>query len=297
MNTALAWLNRLADRRGWRTLGIREGFAGLLRQDAFELYPNDTWRRARHGSTLLGSSRLATFADELPDIDAALEELGVAALVVLGGNGSMAAASHLASDRRTVIGLPATIDNDVPGSEATLGFDTAINTGVRMLDGIRDAGEALPHLFALEVLGGDTGFLAHAVAEAGGADLVLVPEAPLAEDVILERVERAMAARRYAIIVTAEGYPDVEGVIARASAAVGKHPRFGRIGHAQRGGAPSARDRQLALEFSLLAIEALATRQSGRLVWHHDRAHLLPFTDLGGEAARRAFTATWRLPL
>ncbi|UCH24288.1 MAG: 6-phosphofructokinase [Trueperaceae bacterium] len=297
MNAALAWLNRLADQRGWRTLGIREGFAGLLRHDAFELHPNDSWRRARHGSTLLGSSRLATFTEDLPEIDAALEALGITSLVVLGGNGSMDAAAHLAGDRRQVIGLPATIDNDVPDSEATLGFDTAVNTGVRMLDGIRDAGEALPHLFALEVLGGNTGFLAHAVAEAGGADLVLVPEMPLAEEVILKQVEGAMAARRYAIIVTAEGYPDVEGVIARASAAVGKHPRFGRIGHAQRGGAPSGRDRKLALEFSLVAIEALATRQSGRLVWRRERAQLLPFADPGSKVVRKAFTATWKLPL
>ena len=277
MNTAIAYLNRFAEERGWQKLGIREGFKGLLERKTVPLNAVETWKRARHGGTLLGSARLPNFTDYIDDLQTALGELEISKLAILGGNGSMVAASHLASESCAVVGIPATIDNDVSGSDESIGFNTAVDTGVRMLDGIRDAAEAMPHVFALEVLGGGRGFLAQAVAEAGGADVVILPHLNLSEEAIIKEVERAIHARRYAIIVTPEYYPDIEGIIERVSAAVGETPRFGRIGHAQRGGVPNARDRKLALEFSKLAIEYLEHGQSGRLVWQRNRAVFLDF--------------------
>lgn len=279
MNTAIAYLNRFAEEKGWQMLGIREGFKGLLEQKTMPLIAAETWKRARHGSTILGSSRLPNFLDHMDGLKATLSNLEISKLAILGGNGSMVAASRLTSESCAVVGIPATIDNDVSGSDESIGFNTAVDTGVRMLDGIRDAAEAMPHVFALEVLGGGRGFLAQAVAEAGGADVVILPHLNLSEEAIVEEVERAIHARRYAIIVTPEYYPDIEGVIKRVSAAVGEAPRFGRIGHAQRGGVPYARDRKLALEFSKLTIEKLERGQSGRVVWQRNKAVFLPFNE------------------
>ena len=138
---------------------------------------------------MLGSSRLKDFPSHAENLKKNLETLGINKLAIIGGNGSLTAAKLLVSDWCSVIGIPGTIDNNVADSEETLGFDTALTTGVKMIDGIRDAGEAIPHVFALEVLGGNDGQLAHAVAEASGADVLLVPERPLSIEIITEKVK------------------------------------------------------------------------------------------------------------
>ncbi len=293
MNAFIALLNRFAAERQWQLLGIREGFKGLLAGAVSELYPENTWGKFRYGGSLLGCSRLADFSNHLAKLHSALDRLELTELIVLGGNGSTWAASLLATPQRRILTIPATIDNDVPDSEASLGFDTALNTGIRMIDGIRDAGEAMPHLFALEVLGGGRGVLAQAVAEAGGADAVLLPAQALDMNAMTEQLQAAMCKRRYAIVITPEYYPDVEAVIAQLSDALGESPRFGRIGHAQRGGIPSARDRHLALEFVIAAVNALETMQGGRIVWRAGRAELLSFGSLQ-DTTNTAFH--WRLP-
>jgi 6-phosphofructokinase 1 len=293
MNACIYWLNRFAEEKGWKTLGINEGFVGLLHGDTVELQAIETLKRARFGSTLLGSSRLKDFPDHATKLKQNLDNLGIDKLAIIGGNGSLTAARLLVSDERSVVGIPGTIDNNVADSEESLGFDTAVTTGVKMVDGIRDAGEAIPHVFGLEVLGGNDGQLAHAVAEASGADVLLIPERPLSIEVITEKVKEAMAKQRYAIIVTCEGYPDADNVIEQVSANVGKTKRFGRIGHAQRGGQPSGRDRKLALEFALKAVEALAQQQSGRVVWQHNKAVFLSYaTHL---ESTKLYNEPWRI--
>jgi 6-phosphofructokinase 1 len=267
MNTCIHWLTHFAEQKKWKVLGIREGFVGLLASDALELGTAQTLPKARFGSTMLGSSRLKDFPGHVDALKKSLESLAINQLVIIGGNGSLTAAKLLASNTCSVVGIPGTIDNNVADCEESLGFDTALNTAIKLVDGIRDAGEAIPHVFALEVLGGNDGQLAHAVAEASGADVLLIPERPLSVDAITEKVKQAMDKHRYAIIVTCEGYPDIDNILEQVSANVGKTKRFGRIGHAQRGGQPSARDRKLALEFSIQAIEALEGGQSGRVVW------------------------------
>ncbi len=277
MNACIHWLTYFAEQKNWKVLGIREGFVGLLRSDAFELATHQTLPKARFGSTMLGSSRLKDFPAHVEKLQNNLSHLGINKLAIIGGNGSLTATKLLVSQTCTVIGIPGTIDNNVADSEETLGFDTALTTGVRMIDGIRDAGEAIAHVFALEVLGGNDGQLAHAIAEASGADVLLVPERPLSIEVITEKVKQAMAHHRYAIIVTCEGYPDIDPIIETVSANVGKTKRFGRIGHAQRGGQPSGRDRLLALEFALKATESLEQHQSGRIVWQKNQATFLSY--------------------
>jgi 6-phosphofructokinase 1 len=293
MNACIYWLNRFAEERGWKTLGIQEGFMGLLRGEAVELKSNNTIKRARFGSTMLGSSRLPNFPDHAENLKQSLANLGIDKLAVIGGNGSLTAARLLVTETCCVVGIPGTIDNNVADCEESLGFDTAVTTGVRMVDGIRDAGEAIPHVFALEVLGGNDGQLAHAVAEASGADILLIPERPLSIEVITEKVKKAMAKHRYAVIITCEGYPDADTVIEQVSANVGKTKRFGRIGHAQRGGQPSGRDRRLALEFALKTLEALEQNQSGRVVWQHNKAAFLSY--ISKLESTKLYSEVWRV--
>jgi 6-phosphofructokinase 1 len=293
MNTCIYWLNRFAEEKGWKSLGIREGFIGLLRSEAIELQSTETLKRARFGSTMLGSSRLKDFPSHAKNLEQSLEKLNINKLAILGGNGSLTAAKLLVSDTCSVVGIPGTIDNNVADCEESLGFDTALTTAVKMVDGIRDAGEAIPHMFALEVLGGNDGQLAHAVAEASGADVLLIPERPLSVEVITKKVKQAMAKHRYAIIITCEGYPDADNVIEQVSANVGKTKRFGRIGHAQRGGQPSGRDRKLGLEFALKTIEALENSQSGRVVWQKNKAVFLSYKDFPDST--KVYEEPWRI--
>ncbi len=293
MNACIHWLTHFSEQNNWKTLGIREGFVGLLRGEAVELQSSETLKRARFGSTMLGSSRLKDFPEHAEKLKQSLANLGIDKLAIIGGNGSLAAAKLLVSNQCSVVGIPGTIDNNVADCEESLGFDTALTTGIKMVDGIRDAAEAIPHVFALEVLGGNDGQLAHAVAEASSADVLLIPERPLSVEVITKKVMQAMAKQRYAIIVTCEGYPEIDSVLEQVSTTVGKTKRFGRIGHAQRGGQPSGRDRKLALEFALKTIEALTKNESGRVVWKQNKAVFLSYKT--HPESTKIYNESWRI--
>jgi len=270
MNMAIWAACAEAERHGRRVLGVRDGFTGLLARRAEPLTVEDTLRWARRGGTALGTARVPDLPSRRDEARASLHHLGVGGLIVVGGNGSLAAAEMLADDAGTVVGVPATIDNDVRGSPASIGFDSALEAGVRLADGIRDTGEALPRLFSLETLGGDTGHLAEAIGRAVCADVVLRPEAPLATEAIVDAVRPVLAAGRAALIVASEGYPDLNAQLARVSAAVGVRLRDSRVGHAQRGGAPSPRDRLLARDLGEEAVRAALEGDACRVVPAHD---------------------------
>lgn len=277
MNTALHRLTERAERAGWRVLGVREGFQGLLDAAFIPLSATETLRHTRHGGTFLGSSRLPNFHTLVEQSADVVRAHGVTHLAVIGGNGSLRGAALLSRYAHTA-GLPGTIDNDVFGSELSIGFDTALNTGLTLLDGMRDSAESLPRLFALETLGGDTGFLAHAVARAGGADVLLIPENVLPETEVHERLRESVARQRYALVVASEGYPDLTGVLERASDALQTRIRVSRAGHAQRGGRPSAGDRLLANRLAAAAFELLQGDRSGAALWQRGRAVVKPFS-------------------
>ena len=287
MNTALWALTRGAQAQGWEVLGVQEGLKGLLEHPFLPLDEALTLSWARRGGTALGTSRLENFPEHLSRAVARLESEKITKLVILGGNGSALAAAALSAHLPTTF-IPATIDNDVVDSDASLGFDTALNTALVLGDGIRDSAESLPRLFALETLGGSTGFLAQAVALALGADALLVPERPLEESDVVAGLETAIKIHRYALVVASEGYPDVGGVVDRLSSALHTRSRFTRLGHAQRGGRPSGRDRLLARAFAEVALFGLARGESGRALWQNGRAVWRPFA----EASVKPFTDT-----
>ncbi len=286
MNAALWALTKGAQVQGWEVLGVREGLRGLLEHPLLPLSEALTLSWARRGGTALGTSRLEDFPERLQAAVERLETEEITKLVILGGNGSALAAAALSAHLPTAF-VPATIDNDVADSDSSLGFDTALNTAVVLGDGIRDSAESLPRLFALETLGGSTGFLAQAVALALGADALLVPEQPLSEKEVVVRLEAAVKVHRYALVVASEGYPDVGEVVARLSAALNTRSRFSRIGHAQRGGRPSGRDRLLARAFAEVALTGLSRNESGRALWQNGRAVWRPFS----EASAKVFVS------
>ena len=267
MNMALWAAARAAEQRGWTVLGVREGFSGLLRGD-WERWPADRLRPfARLGGTVLATSRLPDFAQLAGAAAQRLREAEIGAALILGGNGSLLGAERLAAAGVNVIGLPATIDNDVPDSAMSIGFDSAVNFALLLSDALLDTAEALPRLCALETLGGDTGHLATAVGQACGSDVALIPEAPLSQIELTERVRAALDRRKYALIVASEGYPQLDDTLRQLSDDVGLRLRLTRLGHAQRGGRPSAADRLLALSLAESAVLALAEGHSGVMAW------------------------------
>ena len=276
MNAAVWATTLVAGRRGWDVVGVRDGYVGLLAGEAAPIDEAEALRFARYGGTWLGTGRLPDLPDRVPELVAAARGIGADALVVIGGGGSLAGAALLARAGLTVAGIPATIDNDVAGSEYALGHDTALNTGVTLVDRIRDTAEALPRLFALETLGGDTGFIAQSLALMTGADVLLVPERPVDPDRVAEQTRAGIAARRYALIIASEGVPGLEALLDGLSERLGTRLRFSRLGHAQRGGIPTARDRIMARAFATAAVDSVADGQSGWTVLRDGRVAMSP---------------------
>jgi 6-phosphofructokinase 1 len=226
------------------------------------------------------TARDPDFALKIPDARSRLEQAGITHLLVLGGNGSIRGAAALASAGIKVVGIPATIDNDVAGSEDSIGFDTACNFGLQMIDQFRDTLEALPRLCVLETLGGDTGFLALEVGRAGGADCVLLPEHPSSSLELLNITQAAIKHHNYPLIVASEGYPDLAQTVLELEVALGLRLRFSRPSHAMRGGRPSSHDRSLAATLALAATSALAQNESGMMGWQNGRAKRVNFKDI-----------------
>lgn len=276
MNAAVWAVTLAAGRRGWDVLGVRDGYVGLLAGEAAPIDEAEALRFARYGGTWLGTGRLPDLPDRVPELVASARGIGADAVVVIGGGGSLEGAALLAGAGLPVAGIPATIDNDVAGSDYALGHDTALNTGVALVDRIRDTAEALPRLFALETLGGDTGFIAQSLALMTGADVLLVPERPVDPDRVMEQTRAGIAARRYALIIASEGVPGLEALLDALSDRLGTRLRFSRLGHAQRGGIPTARDRVMARAFATAAVDAVADGQSGWTVLRDGRVAMRP---------------------
>jgi 6-phosphofructokinase 1 len=280
MNMAIWQATVAAQALGWHVLGVREGFTGLLRGNFQKLEAHNTMRYTRYGGTFLASSRDPDFGSKIPDAVTQLEQAGITHLLVLGGNGSIRGAAAIANAGIKVIGIPATIDNDVAGSEDSLGFDTACNFGLQMIDQFRDTLEALPRLCVLETLGGDTGFLALEIARAGGADIVLLPEHPISSLELQNLTEAAIKDHQYALIVASEGYKNLEQTVLALETAVGLRLRFSRPSHAMRGGRPSSHDRSLAAALGLAAVQALAQNETGMIGWQNGKAKRVPFDEI-----------------
>jgi len=293
MNAAVWGASAEAAGAGARMIAITGGLPGLLAGAAREISPEDAARAARHGGSRLGTGRLPDFDANRTALAVAAGDLGLDGLIILGGDGSLRAAAALAGAGLAVVAIPATIDNDIAATRRTLGFATALETGLMMADRLRDTAEALPRLFSLETLGGPTGYLAEATARLTRADLLLVPEATGEPEDDARRLRATIAERGHALIVASEGVPGLEARLGALAGAAGTRLRHTRLGHAQRGGAPVAADRALALASAETAVAALCGGRGGVVALDDGgRTQLLAFEGL--DSGRPPFPAGWR---
>lgn len=256
-------------------IGVRRGYAGLIDGDFVEMDRQSVSNVLQMGGTVLKSARSAGFHTEEGRARAAehVKAAGLDGIVAIGGNGTLRGATLFNDEHGvSIVGCPGTIDNDLFGTDETIGFDTALNTAIENIDRIRDTADAHDRLFLVEVMGMDAGFIALMCGIGGGAELVLIPETLTRIESMKERILSLMASQsRSSIVVVAEG-EDMGGAY-RIAEDLKKDPAFEPIdlrvcvlGHIQRGGAPSARDRVLASRLGSAAVEALVEGHTSVMV-------------------------------
>lgn len=290
MNACIRAVTRRALVAGLRVKGIRRGYAGMIEGDFMDMNRQSVSNILQRGGTMLKSGRSIEFrTTEGRALAAAkLSEEGVDALVAIGGDGTLRAATLLAEEHGiVVVGCPGTIDNDLYGTDESIGFDTAINTALESIDKIRDTADAHERLFLIEVMGRDTGFIALTCGIGAGAELIVIPEHLEDTDRIKDRLAELMAEKhRSSIVVVAEG-PGLNGAqtVAQALKLDGRFEnldlRVTVLGHVQRGGSPTARDRLLATHLGVAAVEALLEGQDKIMVGVvNGRIERIPFAEV-----------------
>ena len=284
MNACIRAVVRTALHHGLEVIGIRRGYAGMIEGDFVEMDAASVSNIIQLGGTILKSARSEAFKTPEGRARAAqqLQQAGIQALVAIGGDGTFRGASIFHEEYGfPIVGCPGTIDNDLFGTDETIGYDTADNTALQAIDKIRDTADAHDRLFFIEVMGRDSGFIALACAIGGGAELVLVPEAFVDLDEIRESLYRVLAhKRRSSIVVVAEG-DELGGAQKLAEKLRPIFPdyemRVTVLGHIQRGGSPTARDRMLATRLGVAAVEALLDGHDNVMVGViNNEIHLTP---------------------
>lgn len=269
MNPALRAVVRTAIVNGLEVTGIEGGYEGLLNGWLKPMSLSSVGGIINRGGTILRTARSERFKTEegLQQAARVLHENGIEGLVVIGGDGSFRGAARLeAVSGIAVVGIPATIDNDIGGTEYTLGYDTALQVAMDAIDKIRDTADSFERIFVIEVMGRSRGFIAAAVGLAGGAEAILVPEIPFDPVQICERLKQGMArGKRSAIIVTAEGAAKAQEVATFVEMYLREEVRATVLGYTQRGGSPTATDRIYGARFGALAVELLLQGKSGMM--------------------------------
>lgn len=274
MNAAIRGVVRIACSQKFQVLGFRRGWEGLITNTLTQLTPRTVSGILQLGGTILHTSRCPEF-EKKEGIGKAAETLTsnhVDGLVVIGGNGSFKGALELSAYTDTmIVGIPASIDNDVFGTEETIGFDTAANTAVAEIDKIRDTAVSLERVFMIEVMGRKSGFLALEIGLTVGAEIILVPEVKYQNEKLFETVRESMAkGKKSGLIVAAEGIGDTRLLAGEIQRNTKADVRLSIIGYAQRGGSPTARSRLLASLFAQKAIQLLSQDDGGRVVGLQD---------------------------
>jgi 6-phosphofructokinase 1 len=290
MNAALRAVTRAALARGWEVSGVRNGYAGLLADTIDPLQARDVGGIIQRGGTFLGSARCPEFV-EPAGRGKALRNLaarGIDALVVIGGNGSQTGTASLAKEGFAAIGVPSTIDNDLHGTDISIGADTAINVTLEAIDRLRTTASSHQRAFVVETMGRDCGYIALMAGIAGGAEVIGIPESEVEPAEIAERLRAAYRrGKTHALVVMAEGAK--HGVAAllkhygEQRDTIGFDLRVTRLGHVVRGGVPSAADRVLATRLGAAAVDSLAAGRHGLLVGMlQGKVGATPLADIGG---------------
>ena len=270
MNAAIRAVVRSAIHNGLEVIGFERGYAGLIEGLARPLKARSVSGIINLGGTILKTRRCEKMKTQ-EGIEKAAENLKkhrIDGLVAIGGDGTFRGASKLyEASGIPIIGIPATIDNDVSGTDTTIGFDTAVNTALSAIDKIRDTATSHERIFVVEVMGRKRGFLALEVGLAGGAEIILIPEVKFSMEEVCEKVRSAhKTGKTSEIIVMAEGAGDSRKVAKHIAEETGYQVRLTVLGYIQRGGNPTAKSRILASQFGYHAVELLLRGEKKRMV-------------------------------
>ncbi len=272
MNACIRAVVRTCVHSGLEVMGIRHGYEGLINSALFSMDARSVANILQRGGSILGTSRSPEFKTKEGRRMAyeVLKQHKIDALIVIGGEGSFRGAYEFMKETDfKIIGIPASIDNDIYGTDYSIGFDTAVNTAVEAVDKIRDTAMSLERVFFIEVMGRNSGFIALEVGLACGAESILVPEISVDSERVVSVIrESERKGKKCSIIVVAEG--DEGGGARKIAERVKKElnidPRVTILGHTQRGGSPTARDRRLASRLGYEAVNSLLRNNSGGIV-------------------------------
>lgn len=269
MNAAIRAITRKAIHEGLEVYGINYGYAGLVAGDIFRMDESTVGDKIQHGGTFLYSARYPEFAQvegQLKGIEQ-LNKFGIEALVVIGGDGSYHGALRLTEHGYNTIGLPGTIDNDIPYTDFTIGFDTAVNTVLESVDRIRDTATSHERTFVIEVMGRGAGDIALWSGVAGGAEAVIVPEKDFSMRKIADKIRAGRnRGKKHSLIILAEGVMHADEFAKELGEYGDFHTRVTVLGHVQRGGSPTARDRVVASQMGAYAVDLLQQGKGGLAV-------------------------------
>lgn len=270
MNTALFAIVKTAQQKSIKVSGVRKGFEGLIDNDLVNLDHKDLQQTMHLGGTVLKTARSERFRTQIgrQQALATIEHNNIDALIVIGGDGSFKGCLWLSQITDIpFIGIPGTIDNDIAGTDYTLGFDTAVNTSMQCIDNIRDTAESHNRVFVIEVMGRDSGYIGTYAGLTSGADSILIPENDKDIDDLLLKISNYHSEHAFIVVVSEGDEIGVEQVCEKISTV---NPsidlRVTKLGHLQRGGNPSAADRMLAIRLGVQSVKALCAGESAKMV-------------------------------
>ncbi len=270
MNAAIRAVVRTACENGMKVYGINRGYAGLIDKDVRELNIRSVSDIIHRGGTMLHSARCLDFKEEagMQKAIKSCKELGIEGIVVIGGDGSFRGARDLSLRGVPCIAIPGTIDNDIVSTEYTIGYDTCLNTVMQMVDRVRDTVESHSRCIVVEVMGNKCGDLTLNAGIAVGATAIVIPE--INDDIekhVIERIKRTQKTdKKHFIVMVAEGIGGVEALARKIELECGVESRAVILGHVQRGGSPTVRDRVTASQMGYYAVQLLMEGKSNRVV-------------------------------
>ena len=278
MNAAVRAVVRTAIAKGMNVWGIRRGYHGLLREELIPMNRRDVSDIIQRGGTILQTARSKQMRTEEGQLKAAgvLKKYGIQALVVIGGDGSFAGAQKISNFGINVIGIPGTIDLDIACTDYTIGFDTAANTAMEAIDKIRDTSSSHERCSIVEVMGRDAGYLALWCGIANGAERILLPEQHGYDEeaIVRDVVEARQRGKKHFIIINAEGVGDSINMAKRIEEATGLETRATILGHLQRGGSPTVKDRVYASIMGAKAVDLLVEGKRNRVVGYRQGEYI-----------------------
>lgn len=274
MNAAIRAVVRTGIARGYEVYGVRRGYNGILNRELSLMTFHDVSEKLQHGGTFLFTARSAEFGEEAGKQKAAgiCKELGIEALIVIGGDGSFTGAKNLSKYGVNVIGIPGTIDLDIAYTEYTIGFDTAVNTAMEAIDRLRETSNSHERCSVVEVMGRSAGYIALWCGIANGAEQIILPEKfDNNYDKLIEQIRsNRKSGMTHQIIINAEGIGHSYGLAKRIEEATGIETRATILGHLQRGGSPTARDRVCASVMGAYAVDTIVKGGRNRLIGYRN---------------------------